>query len=320
MTEQLVSWVIGAGGLLGRNVESALARRGEIWRPAFAVRWGTPDASGQLAAAATYFGQRVAGRPWQIAWCAGAGVMSTSRNQLAGETQAFDAVLNALADEMQPGSDGAAFVASSAGGLYAGSSPPPFTEASAVRPISPYGEAKLQMERTVSDWAAEHNWPVVVARIANLYGPGQDLNKSQGLVSQICRAHLLRRPVSIYVPLDTIRDYVFARDCGLLAADLLARGRHELPAGTAAVVKILASQRGVTIGGLLAEAQRVFGRRIDVSIQLGNPAARYQARDLRLRSVVWPEIDRRPPTPLATGIRSTFEHTLRQLQLGYLRR
>jgi UDP-glucose 4-epimerase len=320
MTEQPITWIIGAGGLLGRSVVRALAQRGEIWRPTYAIPWGTPAAIGQLAAAVTQFARYLSDRPWQIAWCAGAGVTSTGKDTLVAEAEVFDAFLGVLTDRLRPGSDGVAFLASSAGGLYAGSSAPPFTEVSPVCPISPYGEAKLRMERTASAWAAEHNWPVVVGRIANLYGPGQDLTKPQGLISQICRAHLLGRPLSIYVPIDTIRDYLFARDCGQLVADLLVRARQELPVqGHPARVKILASQTGVTIGALLAEARRVSKRRIDVSMQLTNPVARYQARDLRLRSVVWTELDQRSLTPLPAGIRLTLEHALRQLQLGALR-
>jgi UDP-glucose 4-epimerase len=161
---------------------------------------------------------------------------------------------------------------------------------------------------------------VVVGRIANLYGAGQNLWKTQGLISQICRAHLLRRPVSIYVPLDTIRDYLYARDCGELVAEMLARARQDPPAlCSTAQIKILASQQGVTIGALLAEARRVLKQRIMVAHAPSTTAGRYQARDLRLRSVVWPELDRRALTPLPVGIRATTNHLMRQIQLGSVR-
>ena len=62
-----------------------------------------------------------------------------------------------------------------------------------------------------------------MGRIANLYGPGQGLEKPQGLISQIIRSHLIRTPISIYVPLDTMRDYLFAPDCGELVVDALRR-------------------------------------------------------------------------------------------------
>jgi UDP-glucose 4-epimerase len=320
MTLSPLTWVIGGGGLLGTNVERAIALRGEVWRPARSIAWGTPDARSQLATAVAQFASRVGDHPWQVAWCAGAGVTTTTADLLAEEARLFDAVLEALSERMRPGSDGAAFLASSAGGLYAGSSSPPFTEESPVSPVSPYGKTKLHLERTLSEWAAAYGWPVVVGRIANLYGAGQNLWKTQGLISQICRAHLLRRPVSIYVPLDTIRDYLYARDCGELVAEMLTRARQDPPAlCSTAQIKILASQQGVTIGALLAEARRVLKQRIKVAHAPSTTAGRYQARDLRLRSVVWPELDRRALTPLPVGIRATTNHLMRQIQLGSVR-
>ena len=320
MTLSPLTWVIGAGGLLGTNVERAIALSGELWRPRRDIAWGTSMARADIATAAAQFASRVGSRPWQVAWCAGAGVTATGGDALAEEAGLFDALLGTLSERMRPESAGAAFFASSAGGVYAGSRSPPFTEDSPECPLSPYGETKLRMEGAISEWAGEHGWPVVVGRIANLYGPGQNLSKPQGLISQICRAHLLRRPVPIYVPLDTLRDYLYARDCGELVAALLAHIRQDPPlAESSTQVKILASHQGITIGSILAEAGRVLKRRVKVA-QLRSPTAgRFQARDLRLRSVVWPELDRRVLTPLPVGIRATMNHLIGQVQLGSLR-
>ena len=68
--------------------------------------------------------------------------------------------------------------------------------------------------------AAADRPPVLIGRIANLYGPGQNLAKAQGLVSQLCAAQLERARSSIWVSLDTLRDYLFAPDC------CSARGRR----------------------------------------------------------------------------------------------
>jgi len=48
----------------------------------------------------------------------------------------------------------------------------------------------------------------MVGRMSNLYGPGQNLKKVQGLISQMCLRVLTRQPLVLYVPLDTIRDYL----------------------------------------------------------------------------------------------------------------
>ena len=80
---------------------------------------------------------------------------------------------------------GGLFVASSAGGVYAGSSDPPFTERSVPRPISPYGRQSWNTSVSATLWGEAHGIPVLIGRIANLYGPGQDMSKAQGLVSQL---------------------------------------------------------------------------------------------------------------------------------------
>jgi UDP-glucose 4-epimerase len=319
MSRPPLTWVIGSGGLLGSNVEQAMGRRGPVWRIPEPIRWTTSETGGQLARAAQMFATAAQGRPWQVAWCAGAGVMATTVDAFAEEADVFGVFLDALSETMPARSDGAVFFASSAGGLYAGSPGPPFTEDSVVRPTSPYGDAKLREEQIVSEWADVHDWPVVIGRIANLYGAGQNLAKPQGLISQICRAHLLRQPISIYVPLDTVRDYLYARDCGDLVAAVLDRGRRDGHAhGSSAHVKILASQRGVTIGAVLAELRRVLKQRVKVIHGL-SATAKFQARDLRLRSVVWPDLDRRALTPLPAGIRATLQHLTWQFRDGSLR-
>jgi UDP-glucose 4-epimerase len=104
-------------------------------------------------------------------------------------------------------------LASSAGGIYAGAPEVPLTERSPARPLSAYGEAKLRQEQALAHWAeGRPEVSTLVARIANLYGPGQRADKPQGLISQMSRCLIHRRPVHIYVPLDTVRDFVFVED------------------------------------------------------------------------------------------------------------
>jgi UDP-glucose 4-epimerase len=317
VSEPPVSWVVGAGGLLGSNVQRALTRRGPVWQPSTHLSWETPNIYGQLEIAAAQFATAVGERAWQVAWCAGAGVIATTENALREEATVLEVLLEALTAYLPPGSDGTAFLASSAGGVYAGADSAPFTEDTPVRPISPYGETKIRLEEAMTGWAATHGWRLVIGRISNLYGPGQNLVKPQGLISQLCRALLTRQPISIYVPLDTIRDYLYAPDCGELVADAVELAREEAAAGRVST-KILASQTGVTVGALLGELRQV-GKRNPKVIHGTSTVARFQVRDLRFRSIVWPELDRRTLTPLAVGISATVSDLTSRLQAGSLR-
>lgn len=330
-----LTWVVGAGGLLGQHVVAALAGRAPV-HVAPSVRWAQPDeARAVLADTARSLVRDAGEQQWQVIWCAGAGVTGTSPEALDTEHSMLQTVLEALvegagesagegalvgpAGSAGPGERGSFFLASSAGGVYAGSGGAPYDEHSPARPLADYGWAKLRLEATVTEWARAHAVAVAIGRIANLYGPGQNLAKPQGLVSQLCAAHLDRRPAMIWVSLDTLRDYLFAPDCAALVLDLMDRLRLERDrtpgAETLVVTKVLATQRAITIGAVIGELRRIFRRR--PTIVLGaSPTSSLQARDLSLASRVWPELDRRTLTTFPAGVAATLADLQRRKQRG----
>ena len=299
------TWIVGSGGLLGGALAGELRRRDT---PALtsAVPWGDPARAVQvLRDDARRLLTEAAGGPWRMAWCAGAGVNGTSADEFAGENTLLSNVLDALADG---GGDGRVFHASSAGGVYAGAPGAPHDEHSTTAPLSDYGRAKLDAEEIVTDFGRRSGTDIVIGRFANLYGPGQNLAKPQGLISHLCRGYLLSAPVSIYVPMDTLRDYVYVTDAAEMVADALSR-----PAtGVAVTTKIFASGRSVTIGSILGACRSVFRKKPNVVLAT-SPLAAGQARDLRLRSVVWTDLDHRTHLPLPAGIESTLGAIRRQL-------
>lgn len=311
--------MIGAGGLLGKAVVSELRSRG-IPVLTSTIPWSDPDSARQaFRDGAEHLREAAASGPWTIAWCAGAGVTGTSQEALEEELTLFAQALEVFEEELctAGGQNGAMFLASSAGGVYAGSSTPPFTENSPVQPLAPYGFAKLRAEATVADFARRSGVRTLVGRVSNLYGPGQNLRKPQGLISVFAKAHLTGAPVSVYVSLDTLRDYLFVDDASRLVVDGLERlALPDVHPGET-VVKILASQRADTIGNLIGACRAIFKRR--PLIVLGaSPFAKAQAHDLRLRSVVWPELDAHPVTPLAVGINNTVQEVQRLAISGQL--
>lgn len=297
-----VRTLVFGGGLLGGAVLRDLARR---HRPARHARidW-TGDAVADLERELDSFARDGAGE-WRIAWCAGAGVTADGADVFAREEQVFDAFATALqrlcgASGLDAGR-GAVFLASSAGALYAGVGDPPYTEHSDTAPLSPYGRGKLALEARLRELAEGTGLSAAVGRITNLYGPGQNLAKPQGLISHLCRAHVTGEPVGIYVPLDTLRDYLFVDDAASLVVDLI-EAAAERPGAT--TLKILASQSSVSVAALIMQAQRVFRRPVRVLFGASSQLSR-QARDLRVRSVVRPELDRRSLCTLPAGVAAT---------------
>jgi UDP-glucose 4-epimerase len=300
-----LTWVVGGGGLLGSHLVREQALRGApLWSPG-PITWSSEHAPQALRDHAREFVRVAEGRPWQVLWSAGAGVTGASQESLAAELRVFEAALDGLGADTAPG-QGAFFLASSAGGLYAGSEAPPFDETTEPRPLAPYGHAKLAAEDRLRTWSRATGVPVLAGRIANLYGPGQNLAKQQGLVSQLLKAQLTAQPLSVYVSLDTLRDYLFVPDAAALDFDAMNRLRREAAAAgeSLAVTKVLASLRPVTIGEVIGEIRLISKRRPRIVIA-SSPVAAFQARNLSLRSVVWPELDQRPRTPLAVGIQRT---------------
>ncbi|UZX03894.1 NAD-dependent epimerase/dehydratase family protein [Arthrobacter sp. CDRTa11] len=313
------TWVIGAGGLLGRAVVRELESR-QIPVLTSKIQWSDPEvAIKEFRRSAERLRDAAGSGPWTIAWCAGAGVTGTSQDALDDElsllTQALEAFEEILCND--DGQMGALFLASSAGGVYAGSSTPPFTEESPVQPLAPYGFAKLRAEAAVTEFASRTGVRSLIGRVSNLYGPGQNLQKPQGLISVFAKAHLTGAPVSVYVSLDTLRDYLFVDDASRLVTDALGRLVQPDVRPGQTVVKILASQRADTIGNLIGACRAIFKRR-PLIILGASPFAKAQAHDLRLRSVVWPELDEHPVTPLAVGINNTVQEVQRLALSGQL--
>ena len=277
----------------------------------------------QLTAACQAFADEIGEAPWQVAWCAGAGVVGSGADELERESRALNTLLNGLGEVIGPrrSAAGTVFLASSAGGVYAGSPNPPFREDSPVRPIAPYGENKLKQECMAREWGMRTGTPVLIGRISNLYGPGQNISKNQGLITTVCRRVLARQPLMLYVPLDTIRDYCYVADAGRLVATGLERLRREAMESSArratspVVVKVIASQQPATIGTVLAQVRWVTKRPVSVMIAT-SANTRRQAPDLRLISTVWPELEHHPRTTMSAGLRVVVNELLEMAGRG----
>jgi UDP-glucose 4-epimerase len=153
--------------------------------------------------------------------------------------------------------------------------------------------------------------PTIIARLTNLYGPGQDVTKTQGLISQLCLAAITRRPISIFVPMETLRDYLFADDAAEMIHSLVSTWLPRQPPHC--IVRNLASERPDSIAAVLRIVQQV-GRR-HVRVALGSDrAVRYQRRDLRVVSMYRNEIVRPRVTPLPAGIKQVYDGLLSELQ------
>lgn len=320
-------WIVGRGGLLGGAIADLWTKDSSavLWPPV-TVRWADDTvASAQLVELTRSFLQRAGSerRPWRIVWAAGAGVVATGPEALAKETRVYAAFIEGLGNcldlDLASGVSGSFFLASSAGGVYGGSEDrPPYDEDSPTGALSPYGREKLAQEAIALQFASSRGVPTLIGRISNLYGPGQDVSKPQGLITQIGRLTLHRRPVPIYVSLDTIRDYLFVRDAALMVTRAIERleDATERRTGSWGVVKIIASEAETTVAMVLTAWRQVLRRSPGVALAV-HQASLLQPRCLSFRSRVWPDL-RIDPVPLPIGVHAVFLDQLRRLRLGEL--
>lgn len=302
----LKTWVVGAGGLVG----SSVARTpGLDVFDAAAIPWGDPSAPDVLGAELDRFAAWVGDDEWGIVWAAGAGVMLTSQTSLDLELEVFDAFCARLPGSLPVGRGGFHLI-SSAGGVYAGSPHPPFGPTTPPRPLNAYGRMKLAQEQRATDTVAPR-LPVTIGRLSNAYGPGQDLFKQQGLITQLGLSALLNRPATIFAPLPTLRDYIYVDDAARHVVADLHRMTDAEPAVTRRVV---GSGRAASIAELISIVEKVTGRTFPVVHRLADGPF---FLDLRLQTSDQVGVTGQG-TQLETGVALVYDDLVRQLADGRL--
>ena len=90
----------------------------------------------------------------------------------------------------------------------------PFTEESALAPVSPYAVSKVAQSLLCQQYARSYDLPVIIARAFGHTGPGQDTRFAlPSFAAQIAAAEAGQRPAQIAVgDLSPVRDYCDVRD------------------------------------------------------------------------------------------------------------
>lgn len=106
---------------------------------------------------------------------------------------------------------------SSGGTVYGVQEKQPINEDAPTRPINHYGNVKLCIENTLRVFDIQAKSKMMIARISNPYGPGQDHNKGVGFIDAVIRKTLAGEPVEVWGDGEIVRDYIYIDDvCTLL--------------------------------------------------------------------------------------------------------
>lgn len=297
-------WVVGAGGLLGSAIARSVRGEHRLFS-AGRIPWHQPENSSRALVEnlRAFHSWRQTDTPWAVIWAAGAGVIASSAASLAVEDEVLIGFARELAHSAEPGGT---FVFASSASVYGDSKNLTCDEWSLTAPLNHYARTKLNQEAALTQLLTGST-PLVLARISTLYGPGQNLSKGQGLISSMCRDALAGRAISIFVPLDTQRDYLYTADAARQILQLAQRSAH---AGSARPeIKVVGSYRSTTIGEVARTIQSVARRRPHL-LQIQSASSSVHVRS-QLLSTTDPALRAMSPTPLLTGINTVYSGLLR---------
>ncbi len=250
---------------------------------------------------------RVAKPNTGIVWAAGNSGVSATKEILDAEMMLFRAFLNAVKRNEEQISY--VLLVSSAGGVYGEASDEVITESTMPNPISDYGKTKLQQEIELTELTSSAQFRTLIARVSNAYGPRQDLNKKQGLISHLVQAALSSQPITIYVPMETKRDYIFADDVGAKISKFISICER---ADSKPEVKIISSGVSSSISEVVSEIDRLTGMTTPIVFAEQRETG-LQPTSLVFESSVLTAIEDYACTSLAEGIGLIIESQKREL-------
>lgn len=307
--------VIGQGGLVGKSVGTELRNLLAVFDCPRKINWNSQaSALMDLENVILDFFREVDGESWAIFWCAGKGSFNSTSVQMSNELELFTQLLDKVAS--QENRNGRVVFVSSAGGVYGSKCDGLIDGSTPTAPNSDYGMSKLQQEETLRLFSTRTHIKSVICRLSTVYGSGQDMHKSQGLITHLCLSSMLRRHANIFVSLSTSRNYVFNQDAGRLIIESGLQSDAQFVGQDVSVHRISAPQSH-SIAEVVNAVEIVYKRKIMTANRIDYRSVNYAPRFDISCSVVNTEMDN-VYTPLLIGIHDVKQDLLMQLQAGKL--
>ena len=145
--------------------------------------------------------------------------------------------------------------ASTGGALYGEQDYFPADEKHPTHPMSPYGIAKLTVERYLNYYQANFNIQPTVLRYSNVYGPRQDPHGEAGVVAIFCKQLLKDQKPVIFGDGEQTRDFVSVFDvvnANLKALSDNCKGTYNVGTGKETSVNTIAASLIKTSGKTLS--------------------------------------------------------------------
>ena len=105
----------------------------------------------------------------------------------------------------------------------------PIKESALANPINHYGSVKLCIETVLKTFNKQSHSNMIIARISNPYGPGQDFNKGVGFIDAALKKTLNHDQIEIWGDGSVVRDYIYIEDvCEMIGSLMNYEGDEEV--------------------------------------------------------------------------------------------
>jgi UDP-glucose 4-epimerase len=264
------SFILGAGGFLGHHLASALAKAGQ--RPVLAGLREPLALDGESDQILTGYLQDFsvlepyAGTGdtfyYLISSMTPSNSAETPSRFIAGNLELFVRFLEW--GERLP--EARVVFVSSGGTVYGNAVRVPTPETEPLRPISFYGLLKATSEKYLDVFVSQQRLRATTLRVSNVYGPGQKLNRGQGLIPALIDRIKSSAPVEIVGAGRAVRDFVFIDD--VVDALMLAGSHSALLNETVNV----GSGLGIAVGDVLDLVETALSTKAIVKSQKIRPS------------------------------------------------
>ncbi len=190
--------------------------------------------------------------------------------------------------------------ASTGGAMYGEQSLLPTPETVFPQPVSPYGVAKLAVERYLHAFHAMHGLRALALRYANVYGPRQNPHGEAGVVAIFSRAILEGQPLRVNGDGEQTRDYVFVDD--VVRANLQATS---IPLDTTVPILNIGTGRQFSVNQLVVLLGEITGR--PVPCHHAPPRPGEQRRSALDATLARQFLGWEPEADLRAGLAQTFK-------------
>lgn len=188
---------------------------------------------------------------------------------------------------------------SSGGTVYGDINSDAITEQAIPQPRSPYGIGKLTIEHYLRYFKFTSKLDYTVYRVANPYGPGQNIYGKQGVIPIFMHKFLTGQPITIFGTGDMVRDYIYVEDLANMIVESYARINHH-------DIYNLGSGKGVTVNQIIKAIETCSGHSVEKNY-LPAPPTFLQKSVLSVDRYIG-EFKIRPTTSLDNGIKKTWEY------------